>query len=302
MAFTLNSGARHSLRPTPTGETSNDAAGCARCYGPLSRSPTRAFDAGLDPTRRTDPDRRRVRIEQPDLEAILHRHATGLASRCAASRRWSGSGRTTTGSPSRSGPPAAGGNSAHGTSSAATARAATPRARGIRLCRHRRDRHRSDGSGRHGGPGEAAARISLRAHGVYVHGLGGEPDVHSGVRRPAAAGRAAHRRGIAGRHPAGERHRCHDHHDVVRHPLDRHPAAGDHVPDRPGPAGRGRGPRVRTGRRPGLNVVIVDAATSAGSSRPWCAAGSARTSSTRTPPNGIRSRRACCRTPGPRSP
>lgn len=32
----------------------------------------------IDPTRRTDPDRRRVRIEQPDLEAILHRHATGL--------------------------------------------------------------------------------------------------------------------------------------------------------------------------------------------------------------------------------
>jgi hypothetical protein len=49
MAFTLNSGARHSLCPTPTGETSNDAAGFASSYGPLSRSPTRAFDAGLRP-------------------------------------------------------------------------------------------------------------------------------------------------------------------------------------------------------------------------------------------------------------
>jgi hypothetical protein len=38
MAFTLNSGARHSLCPT-NGETSNDAAGFASCYGPLSRSP-----------------------------------------------------------------------------------------------------------------------------------------------------------------------------------------------------------------------------------------------------------------------
>jgi 2-polyprenyl-6-methoxyphenol hydroxylase-like FAD-dependent oxidoreductase len=45
-----------------------------------TRAPKEHF-AGLekiDPTRRTDPDRRRVRIEQPDLEAILHRHATGL--------------------------------------------------------------------------------------------------------------------------------------------------------------------------------------------------------------------------------
>jgi hypothetical protein len=39
MAFTLNSGARHSLYPTPRGGTSNDAAGFASCYGPLSRSP-----------------------------------------------------------------------------------------------------------------------------------------------------------------------------------------------------------------------------------------------------------------------
>jgi hypothetical protein len=39
MAFTLNSGARHSLCPTQTGETSNDAAGFASCCGPLSRFP-----------------------------------------------------------------------------------------------------------------------------------------------------------------------------------------------------------------------------------------------------------------------
>ena len=30
----------------------------------------------IDPNRRTDPDRRRVRVEQPELEAILERHAT----------------------------------------------------------------------------------------------------------------------------------------------------------------------------------------------------------------------------------
>jgi hypothetical protein len=48
MAFTLISGARHSLLP-PEGETSNDAAGFALCYGPHRRSPIRAFDAGLRP-------------------------------------------------------------------------------------------------------------------------------------------------------------------------------------------------------------------------------------------------------------
>ena len=48
MAFTLISGARHSLLP-PEGETSNDAAGFALCYGPHRRSPMRAFDAGLRP-------------------------------------------------------------------------------------------------------------------------------------------------------------------------------------------------------------------------------------------------------------
>jgi hypothetical protein len=49
MAFALISGARHSLCPTPKDETSNDAAGFASCYGPHSRSPTRAFDTGLRP-------------------------------------------------------------------------------------------------------------------------------------------------------------------------------------------------------------------------------------------------------------
>jgi hypothetical protein len=48
MAFALISGARHSLLP-PEGETSNDAAGFALCYGPHRRSPIRAFDAGLRP-------------------------------------------------------------------------------------------------------------------------------------------------------------------------------------------------------------------------------------------------------------
>jgi hypothetical protein len=48
MAFTLISGARHSLLP-PEGETSNDAAGFALCCGPHRRSPIRAFDAGLRP-------------------------------------------------------------------------------------------------------------------------------------------------------------------------------------------------------------------------------------------------------------
>lgn len=49
MAFTLISGARHSLHPATTGGTSNDAAGFASCYGPPSRSPLRAFDTGLRP-------------------------------------------------------------------------------------------------------------------------------------------------------------------------------------------------------------------------------------------------------------
>jgi hypothetical protein len=48
MAFALISGARHSLLP-PEGETSNDAAGFASCYGPHRRSPMRASDAGLRP-------------------------------------------------------------------------------------------------------------------------------------------------------------------------------------------------------------------------------------------------------------
>src|SRR6266478_8980638 len=49
MAFTLISGARHSLFPPEDG-TSNDAAGFASCYGPHRRSPLyRAFDAGLRP-------------------------------------------------------------------------------------------------------------------------------------------------------------------------------------------------------------------------------------------------------------
>ena len=43
MAFTLISRARHSLSPTHTGWTSNDAAGFASCYGPLSRFPHRGF-------------------------------------------------------------------------------------------------------------------------------------------------------------------------------------------------------------------------------------------------------------------
>ena len=52
MAFTLISGLG---TPCAHSEewTSNDAAGFASCYGPLSRSPTRAFDAGL--RRRTFP-------------------------------------------------------------------------------------------------------------------------------------------------------------------------------------------------------------------------------------------------------
>jgi hypothetical protein len=48
MAFALFSGARHSLH-RPNGRTSNDVAGFASCYGPLSRSPLRAFDTELRP-------------------------------------------------------------------------------------------------------------------------------------------------------------------------------------------------------------------------------------------------------------
>jgi hypothetical protein len=36
---------------THNGQLSNDAAGFASCYGPLSRSPLRAFDTGLRPRR-----------------------------------------------------------------------------------------------------------------------------------------------------------------------------------------------------------------------------------------------------------
>jgi hypothetical protein len=43
MAFTLISGARHSLHRTTIGGTSNDAAGFASRYGPLSRSPYKGF-------------------------------------------------------------------------------------------------------------------------------------------------------------------------------------------------------------------------------------------------------------------
>jgi hypothetical protein len=48
MAFTLRIRARLSLFPSPDG-TFHDAAGFALCYGPLSCSPSRAFDAGLRP-------------------------------------------------------------------------------------------------------------------------------------------------------------------------------------------------------------------------------------------------------------
>ena len=37
----------HSLHPPTTGGTSNDTAGVAWCYGPLSCSPSSAFDTGL---------------------------------------------------------------------------------------------------------------------------------------------------------------------------------------------------------------------------------------------------------------
>jgi hypothetical protein len=45
-------GARHSLHPALTGETSNDAAGFASCYGPHRRSPfTGPLTLGSDPAR-----------------------------------------------------------------------------------------------------------------------------------------------------------------------------------------------------------------------------------------------------------
>src|SRR4029450_1724976 len=49
MAFTPTLRARHPLTPPATGGRINDAAGFASRYGPLSRSPNRAFDAGLRP-------------------------------------------------------------------------------------------------------------------------------------------------------------------------------------------------------------------------------------------------------------
>ncbi|MEU9954844.1 FAD-dependent monooxygenase [Streptomyces sp. NPDC050982] len=52
----------------------------------------------------------------------------------------------------------------------------------------------------------------------------------------------------------------------------------------------------------GLNVGIVDGANLGWKLTAVVGGWSARTSSTRTPPNGIRSRRACCSTPGPSSP
>nr|AAG30200.1 oxygenase [Streptomyces sp. R1128] len=48
---------------------------------PATRSAPKEHFAGLekiDPARRTDPERRRVRVEQPVLEEILHRHAVSL--------------------------------------------------------------------------------------------------------------------------------------------------------------------------------------------------------------------------------
>jgi hypothetical protein len=49
MAFAVTVAARLLLFPTLTGGRPNDAAGFASRYGPLSRSPNRAFDAGLRP-------------------------------------------------------------------------------------------------------------------------------------------------------------------------------------------------------------------------------------------------------------
>ena len=52
MAFTLISGARHSCTPLSPGRTSDDAAGFASRYGPLSCSPfTGLLIPGFDPTR-----------------------------------------------------------------------------------------------------------------------------------------------------------------------------------------------------------------------------------------------------------
>jgi hypothetical protein len=48
MAFAVSNAARLSLSP-PEGGKANDAAGFASRYGPLARSPKRAFDAGLRP-------------------------------------------------------------------------------------------------------------------------------------------------------------------------------------------------------------------------------------------------------------
>jgi len=48
MAFAVTDAARLSLSP-PAGRHINGAAGFAWCYGPLGRSPKRAFDAGLRP-------------------------------------------------------------------------------------------------------------------------------------------------------------------------------------------------------------------------------------------------------------
>src|SRR4029450_7495908 len=49
MAFTPTLRARHPLTPPATGGRINDAAGFASRYGPLRRSPNRAFDAGGRP-------------------------------------------------------------------------------------------------------------------------------------------------------------------------------------------------------------------------------------------------------------
>src|SRR5689334_3619705 len=52
MAFTLITGARHSLAPPSTGGNGYDAAGFASCYGPHRRSPfTGLLTLGSDPAR-----------------------------------------------------------------------------------------------------------------------------------------------------------------------------------------------------------------------------------------------------------
>ena len=76
MAFTLISGARHSLSP-PEGGTSNDAAGFASCYGPHRRSPLQGLlTLGSDPARfQTKPPacyRASWQLPGPDF----HRQAT----------------------------------------------------------------------------------------------------------------------------------------------------------------------------------------------------------------------------------